>query len=61
MHDGRSLGLIAASIGVAALPNHGMNERDLIQAAEPLLVHLVREHDLSAEDLEEIARVRRKP
>jgi BlaI family transcriptional regulator, penicillinase repressor len=30
-------------------------------SAEPLLVHLVEEHDLSREDLEEIARLRRKP
>ena len=30
-------------------------------AAEPLLVHLVEEHDLSPEELEEIARLRRKP
>jgi predicted transcriptional regulator len=30
-------------------------------AAEPLLVHLVEEHNLSREDLEEIARLRRKP
>jgi predicted transcriptional regulator len=29
-------------------------------SAEPLLVHLVEEHDLSSEDLEEIARLRRK-
>ena len=29
-------------------------------SAEPLLVHLVEEHDLSHEDLEEIARLRRK-
>ena len=29
-------------------------------SAEPLLVHLVEEHDLSREDLEEIARLRRK-
>ncbi len=28
-------------------------------SAEPLLVHLVEEHDLSREDLEEIARLRR--
>src|ERR1035438_1581332 len=28
-------------------------------ATEPLLVHLVEEHDLSAEELEEIARLRR--
>jgi BlaI family transcriptional regulator, penicillinase repressor len=28
-------------------------------SAEPLLVHLVREHDLSPEELEEIARLRR--
>jgi BlaI family transcriptional regulator, penicillinase repressor len=30
-------------------------------SAEPLLVHLVNEHDLSAEDLAEIAQLRRKP
>ena len=30
-------------------------------SAEPLLVHLVEEHDLSREDLEEIAQMRRKP
>jgi predicted transcriptional regulator len=30
-------------------------------SAEPLLVHLVEEHDLSQEDLDEIARLRRKP
>src|SRR5437870_8490820 len=29
-------------------------------SAEPLLVHLVDEHDLSPEELEEIARLRRK-
>jgi BlaI family transcriptional regulator, penicillinase repressor len=29
-------------------------------SAEPLLVHLVEEHDLSQEDLDEIARMRRK-
>jgi predicted transcriptional regulator len=29
-------------------------------SAEPLLVHLVDEHDLTPEDLEEIARLRRK-
>jgi len=29
-------------------------------SAEPLLVHLVEEHDLSQQDLEEIARLRRK-
>ncbi len=30
-------------------------------AAEPLLVHLVEEHGLTREELEEIARLRRKP
>jgi len=30
-------------------------------SAEPLLVHLVEEHRLSRKDLEEIARLRRKP
>jgi predicted transcriptional regulator len=30
-------------------------------SAEPLLVHLVEEHNLSKEDLDEISRLRRKP
>lgn len=30
-------------------------------SAEPLLVHLVNEHELSAQDLAEIARLRKKP
>ncbi len=30
-------------------------------SAEPLLVHLVQEHNLSREDLDEIAKLRRKP
>jgi predicted transcriptional regulator len=30
-------------------------------ATEPLLVHLVEEHDLSPQELEEIARLRRRP
>jgi predicted transcriptional regulator len=30
-------------------------------ATEPLLVHLVEDHDLSVEELEEIAKLRRKP
>jgi BlaI family transcriptional regulator, penicillinase repressor len=30
-------------------------------SAEPLLVHLVEEHNLSREELEEIAQLRRKP
>src|SRR3954454_12558714 len=30
-------------------------------SAEPLLLHLVQEHDLSPEELEEIARLRRQP
>jgi BlaI family transcriptional regulator, penicillinase repressor len=30
-------------------------------SAEPLLVHLVQEHDLSPDDLDEIARLRKEP
>jgi len=43
MHNGQSLGLITASIGVAALPNHGTNERDLLQAADAALYRAKRE------------------
>jgi len=44
----------------------GAMVRDFIKrvfngATEPLLVHLDEEHDLSPEELEEIARLRRKP
>jgi BlaI family transcriptional regulator, penicillinase repressor len=44
----------------------GVMVRDFINrvfngSAEPLLVHLVEEHHLSAKDLEEIAKLRRKP
>lgn len=37
LHNGRSVGVITASIGVAALPHHGTNERDLLQAADAAL------------------------
>lgn len=43
MHDGRSLGLITASIGVAALPTHGTNEHELLQAADAALYRAKRE------------------
>lgn len=43
MHDGRSLGLITASIGIAALPIHGTNEHDLLQAADAALYRAKRE------------------
>ena len=37
MHQGRSVGAITASFGVAALPDHGINEKDLLQAADAAL------------------------
>ena len=43
MHNGQSLGLITASIGVSALPNHGTNERDLLQAADAALYRAKRD------------------
>jgi len=43
MHDGRSLGVITASIGVAALPDHGMNEKELLQSADAALYRAKRE------------------
>jgi diguanylate cyclase (GGDEF)-like protein/PAS domain S-box-containing protein len=43
MHNGRSLGLITASIGVAAMPHHGTNEKDLLQAADAALYRTKRE------------------
>ena len=37
MHHGHSLGLVTASIGVAAFPQHGATERELLQAADSAL------------------------
>lgn len=37
MHEGRSVGSISASFGVAALPDHGTTEKDLLQAADAAL------------------------
>jgi diguanylate cyclase (GGDEF)-like protein/PAS domain S-box-containing protein len=36
-HQGRPLGLLTASVGVAALPQHGTTEKDLLQAADAAL------------------------
>ncbi len=43
MHEGRSLGIITASLGVAGLPEHGMTEKDLLQAADAALYRAKRE------------------
>ncbi len=43
MHDGRSVGVITASVGVAALPDHGMSEKELLQAADAALYRAKRE------------------
>ena len=37
MHQGRSVGAITASIGVAAMPEQGMSEKELLQAADAAL------------------------
>jgi len=43
MHQGQSLGLITISVGVAALPVHGMAEKELLQAADAALYRAKRE------------------
>jgi diguanylate cyclase (GGDEF)-like protein len=43
MHNDRSLGLITASVGVAALPAYGTSEKDLLQAADAALYCAKRE------------------
>ena len=43
MDHGRSLGIITASIGVAALPDQGTNEKELLQAADTALYRAKRE------------------
>jgi diguanylate cyclase (GGDEF)-like protein len=42
-HNGHSLGMITASIGVAALPGHGTNEKDLLEVADAALYRAKRE------------------
>jgi diguanylate cyclase (GGDEF)-like protein/PAS domain S-box-containing protein len=37
VHQGHSLGMVTASIGVAAVPQHGTTEKDLLQAADAAL------------------------
>ncbi len=43
MHQGRSVGSITASFGVAALPEHGMTDKDLLQSADAALYRAKRE------------------
>ena len=43
MHQGRSVGSITASFGVAALPDHGMSEKDLLRPADAALCSAKRE------------------
>jgi len=43
MHQGHSVGLVTASIGVAALPQHGTTERELLQAADAALYRAKRD------------------
>ena len=37
LHQGRSLGMITASVGVAAMPDHGSSSSELLQAADAAL------------------------
>ena len=43
MHQGRSVGSITASFGVATLPEHGMTDKDLLQSADAALYRAKRE------------------
>jgi diguanylate cyclase (GGDEF)-like protein len=43
LHQGKSLGIITVSIGVAALPEHGISAKELIGAADAALYHAKRE------------------
>ena len=54
LHQGQSLGMITASVGVAALPKHGTTPRELLEAADAALYRAKREgrdRVLSAEPL----------
>jgi diguanylate cyclase (GGDEF)-like protein len=43
LHNGQSLGMITASIGVATLPEHGTSPKELLQAADAALYLAKRE------------------
>jgi len=43
VHNGQSLGVITASVGVAALPEHGVSTQELISAADAALYQAKRE------------------
>jgi len=42
-HDGHSVGTVSASIGVAALPDHGATEKELLHAADAALYRAKKE------------------
>ncbi|HET7891434.1 MAG TPA: GGDEF domain-containing protein [Candidatus Sulfotelmatobacter sp.] len=43
MHQGRSLGMITVSVGVAELPEHGASTKELLEAADAALYRAKRE------------------
>ena len=43
LHQGQSLGMITVSVGVAALPEHGVSSKDLLEAADAALYRAKRE------------------
>ena len=43
LHQGQSLGMVTVSVGVAALPEHGMSPRELLEAADAALYRAKRD------------------
>jgi len=43
LHQGQSLGMITVSVGVAVLPQHGINPKDLVEAADAALYRAKRD------------------
>jgi diguanylate cyclase (GGDEF)-like protein len=43
IHQGRSIGTVTVSIGVAALPQHGTSSKELLEAADAALYCAKRE------------------
>jgi diguanylate cyclase (GGDEF)-like protein len=43
IHQGKSLGAITASVGVAELPQHGTSPRELLEAGDAALYRAKRE------------------
>lgn len=67
LHQGKSVGVVTVSVGVAALPEHGMSSKSLLEAADAALYRAKREGrdrvlmaELPAEASQKLAAIQQK-